>query len=57
MNNFLVGKWKNPPKIVGFLYNKQELDREAYLTGKKVDKNFTAHLENEKNNFEASLDP
>ena len=42
---------------MGFLYNKQELDREAYLTGKKVDKNFTAHLENDKNNFEASLNP
>jgi len=42
---------------VGFLYNKQELDREAYLTGKKVDKNFTAHLENDKNAFDASLDP
>ena len=44
------------PKV-NFLYNKEELDKEAYLTGKKVDKNFIAYLEIEKNNFEKSLNP
>ena len=44
------------PKV-NFLYNKEELDKEAYLTGKKVDKNFIAYLEIEKNNFDKSLNP
>merc|ERR1711990_654748 len=43
---------------VGFLYNKQELDKEAYLTGKSIDKNFERkYLEEDKNNFDASLNP
>jgi len=52
------GKFETADKTsVNFLYNKEELDKEAYLTGKKVDKNFIAYLEIEKNNFDKSLNP
>merc|ERR1711990_498380 len=43
---------------VGFLYNKQELDKEAYQTGKKIDKDFQRkYLAEDNDNFEASLNP
>lgn len=52
------GKFETADKTsVNFLYNKEELDKESYLTGKKVDKNFIAYLEIEKNNFDKSLNP